>query len=110
MDRFSEPQRGFSFLNHIGLVCFLKRDGLDVTEADALWVSITIIALYGDPFLSIKKRMAKGACHDACSASNTQVLVDDHAIIIFRLPVTSLGRADLHAIGFLAMIAGHGKV
>jgi hypothetical protein len=54
--------------------------------------------------------MAERACDDAGPASNAQIFVDSHPIIIFRLPVTSLCRANLHAIGFLAMIAGHGKI
>ncbi len=108
--RFSIFKEGLSLSGHIGLVRIHKRDGLDITEANALWISITIIALHGDPFLDIKERMAKRTCHDAGPASNAQIFVDGHPIITFWFPVTSLGRANLHAVGFLAVIAGHGKV
>jgi hypothetical protein len=54
--------------------------------------------------------MAKRACDDTGPASNAQIFIDGYPIIILRFPVTGLCRANLHAIGFLAVIAGHGKV
>jgi hypothetical protein len=54
--------------------------------------------------------MAKRACDDAGPASNAQILVDGHPMIIFRLPVASLGWANLHAIGLFTVVAGHGKI
>ena len=110
VDGGSKLQRGLSLFGDVRLICIQERNGLDVTEADALRISVTIIALYCDPLLDIKKRMAKGTRDDAGPASNAQSFVDGYPIIIFGLPVTSRCRANLHAIGFLAVIAGHGKV
>jgi len=75
-----------------------------------LWISIAVIALHRDPILDIKERMAKGAGDDAGSTSDAKLLVDGHAIIIFRLPMAGLCRAYLHTIGLFTVIAGHGKI
>jgi len=41
---------GLSLFDHVRLVCIRKRDGLNITEANALRISVAIIALHGDPF------------------------------------------------------------
>jgi hypothetical protein len=54
--------------------------------------------------------MPKGTGDDAGSTADTQFLVDGDPVIIFGLSVAGLRRAYLYAIGFFAVIAGHGKV
>jgi len=108
--RFSIFQEGLSFSGQIRLVRIRKRDGLDITKANTLRISITVITLHGHPLLNIKEGMAKGAGDDAGSASDAKLFVDGHPVIVFRLPVASLCRTYLHAVGFFAMIAGHGKI
>jgi hypothetical protein len=110
VDGCSKLQRRLSLFGHVRLVCIRKRDGLDIAEANALRISVAIIALHGDPFLDIKERVAEGACDDARSASNTQIFVDGHPVIIFWLPVASLCRTNLDAVGFFTVVAGHGKI
>jgi hypothetical protein len=100
----------FPFSIDTRFVRFRKRDGLDITEANTLWVSVTIITLHRDPILDIKERMAKGASNDAGSASDAQPLINGYPVIIFRLPVAGLCRTHFHTIGLFAMIAGHGKI
>jgi len=107
---FSVFKSGLPLFGHVRLVRIRKRDGLDITEANALRIAVTVIALHRDAFLDIKKRMAKRARNDAGSASDAQFLVDGHPVIIFRLPVAGLCRAYLHAIGLFTVIAGHGKI
>jgi len=108
--RFSISQEGLSFFGQVCLVRIRKRDGLDVTEANTLRVSVTVIALHRHPLLGIEERMAKGAGNDAGSTSDAKLFVDGHPVIVFRLPVAGLCRAYLHAVGFLTMIAGHGEI
>jgi hypothetical protein len=110
LHRFSIFKEGLSLFGHVRLVRIRKRDGLDITETDTLRVSVTVIAFHRDPIMDIKERMAKGASDDAGSTSDAKLLVDGHAIIIFRLPMAGLCRAYLHAIGLFTVIAGHGKI
>jgi len=108
--RFSIFKKGLSLFGHVRLVRVRERDGLDITETDTLWVSVTVIALHRNPFLDIKERMAKGARHDAGSTSNAKLFIDRHPVIIFGLPVAGLCRTYLHAIGLFAVITGHGEI
>jgi hypothetical protein len=110
LHRFSKSKKGLSLFGHVGLVRVRERDGLDITETNALWVSVTVIALHRNPFLDIEERMAKGAGHDTGSTSNAKLFVDRHPVIIFGLPVAGLCRAYLHAIGLFAVITGHGEI
>jgi hypothetical protein len=110
LHRFSIFKKGFSLFGHVRFVCIRKRDGLDITETNTLWISITVIALHRNPFLDIKERMAKGAGDDAGSTSDAQFFVDGHPIIIFRLPVAGLCWAYLHTIGLFTVITGHRKI
>jgi hypothetical protein len=110
VDGRSKLQCGVSLLGHVRLICIHKSDGLHIAEANALRISVTIVALHGDPILYIKERMPERTCDDAGPASDAQILVDGDPIIILRLPVASLRRANLHTIGFFTVIAGHRKV
>jgi len=110
LHRFSIFKEGLSLFGHVRLIRIRKRDGLDITETDTLRVSVTVIAFHRDPIMDIKERMAKGAGDDAGSTSDAKLLVDGHAIIIFRLPMAGLCRAYLHTIGFFTVITGHGKI
>jgi hypothetical protein len=85
-------------------------DRLYVAEGHTLGVSVAVVTFYGHPVLDIEEGMTKRAGHDTGPASDTQILVDNHPVIIFELPVAGLGRADLYAIGFFTVIADHGKV
>jgi hypothetical protein len=108
--RFGIFKKGLSLFSHVRLVRICERDGLDITKPDALWVSVTVIALHRDPFLDIKERMAKGAGDDAGPASDAKLFVDRHPVIVFGLPVAGLCRTYLHAIGLFAVIASHGEI
>jgi hypothetical protein len=110
LHRFGIFKKGLSLFGHVRLVCIRKGDGLDITEANTLRISITVIALHRYPFLDVKERMAEGAGDDAGPASDAELLVDRHPVIIFRLPVAGLCRAYLHAVGLFTMVAGHGKI
>jgi hypothetical protein len=83
---------------------------LEITETNALWISITVIALHRNSILDIKEGMAKRTGNDAGSASDAQFFIDGDPIIIFRFPVTGLCWAHLYTIGLLTVIAGHGKM
>jgi hypothetical protein len=110
LDGFSVFKKGLALFGHVRLVRIRKRDGLDITETNALRIAVTVIALYCDAFLDIKEWMAKRARDNAGSTSDAQFLVDGHPVIIFRLPVAGLCRAYFHAIGLFTVIAGHGKI
>jgi hypothetical protein len=83
---------------------------LEITETNALRISITVIALHRNSILDIKERMAKGAGNNTGSASDAQFLIDGDPIIVFRFPMAGLCWAHLHAIGLFTVIAGHGKM
>ena len=103
-------QRKLSFPSYARLVRIRKRNGLGITETDALGISITAIAFHRDPILDIEEGMAKGAGNDACSTPDAQFFIDGDPIIIFRFPMAGLCWAHLHAIGFFTVIAGHRKM
>ena len=54
--------------------------------------------------------MAEGAGDDAGSTSDAKLFVDGDPVIVFRLPVAGLCGAYFHAVSFLTMITGHGKI
>jgi hypothetical protein len=108
--RFNKPAGRLSPLGQVHLVCIQKGDGLDVAEANALRIAVTVIALHRDPFTGIEERMPEGTGDDAGSTSDAQLLVDGHAVIVFWFSVAGLRRTDFHAIGFFAVVAGHWKV
>jgi hypothetical protein len=54
--------------------------------------------------------MPERAGDDAGLASDAEILVDNHPVIEFRLPVACFCRAYLHTIGLFTVIAYHGKV
>jgi len=54
--------------------------------------------------------MTKGTGDDTGSTSDAQFFVDGHAVIVFGFSVAGLCRAYLDAIGFFAVVAGHGKI
>jgi hypothetical protein len=83
---------------------------MEITETNALGVSITAIALHRDPILDVKEGMAKGAGNDAGSTSDAQFFINGDPIVIFRFPMAGFCWAHLDAIGFFTMIAGHGKM
>jgi hypothetical protein len=92
------------------LVGVHKKDGLDFTETDTLWISVTVITFHRHSLRDIKEGMAERTGHDASLASNAQVLVDDDPMIKFRVPMASLGRAHFKAIGFFTVIADHREI
>jgi len=108
--RVNKPAGKLSPPHDVNLVCIQKGNGLDVTETNALRVAVTVIAFHCDPFADIEERMPKGTGDDAGSTSDAQIFVDRYPVIILRFPVASLRRTDLHAIGFFAVVAGHGEV
>jgi hypothetical protein len=85
-------------------------DRLYIAKGHTLGVSVAVVTFYGHPVLDIEEGMTKRACDDTGPASDTQILVDHHTVIIFKFPVAGLGRADLDAIGFFTVIADHRKV
>ena len=107
IDKFGGGFSLFGHLNHIGVHI---SDSFWITEGHTFRIAITVIALHGHPVLDVEEGMSKGACDDAGPASNTQILVNDHTVIILRLPMAGFGRTDLYTIGFFAVIAGHGEV
>jgi len=107
---FSQFAGRFSSLGNVHFVCIHKRDSLDLAETNALGISVTVITLHRDPFLGIKERMPKRTCHDACPASDAPPSVDRHAVMICRFSVAGFGWANLNAIGFFTVVAGHWKV
>jgi len=108
--RVSKPVREFSLLGHGCIVCIQKGDGLDFTETDALRIAVTVIAFHRYPFADIKERMSERTGDDAGSTADAQLFVDGHAVILFGFSVAGLCRAYLDAIGFFAVVAGHGKI
>jgi hypothetical protein len=94
-------------LNHIGVHI---SDSFGITEGHALGITVTKVAFHSNPLLDIKEWVSKGTCNDTGPAPDTQIFVDHHSVIVFRLPVAGLGRTDLNAIGFFTVIADHGKV
>jgi hypothetical protein len=92
------------------LVGVHKKDGLDFTETNTLWISVTVITFHRHSLCDIKEGMAERTGHDASLASNAQVLVDNDPMIEFRVPMAGLGGAHFKAIGFFTMVANHGKI
>ena len=103
--RFEKFIGGFSLFGHLNLIDIREKDGLGVTEGDALGVSVTIITFHSHSFFDIKEGVVKRAGHDASLAPNAQVFVDDYSVIEVWLSVAGLSRAHFKAVGFFTMIA-----
>lgn len=107
---FDQFVGGFPLFGHLNLVSVDISNRFRITEGYTLGITVTVVTLYSHPVLDVEEGMAKRACDDTGPASDTQSFVDNHTVIIFELPVASLGGADLDAIGLFAVIAGHGEV
>lgn len=81
-----------------------------MTEGNTLWIAIAVIAFHCDPLLGVEEGLTEWAGDNAGPASDAEILIDDHTVVHFRFPVTGLGWADLHTVGFFTVVAGHGKV
>jgi hypothetical protein len=108
--RFEKFVGGFSLFGHLNLISIRKKDGLDVTESDALGISVAVITFHRHAFFDIKEGMIERAGHDASLASNAQIFVDDYPVIELGFSVAGLGRAHFETIGFFTVIANQGKV
>lgn len=84
-------------------------DGLDLAEGDALGISVAIVAFHGHPFHGIEERVPERTSHNAGLTTDALFLVDDNPLI-FSLLVAGLGRTDLGAEGFLAVLTAQGKI
>jgi hypothetical protein len=110
LKKISQFVGGLPFFGHLNSVSIHKRNGFDIAKSHTLWITVTIVAFYSDPLLDIKERLTKWAGDDAGSASDTEIPVNDHTVLLFRFSVAGLGRTNLDAEGFFAMIAGHGEI
>jgi hypothetical protein len=94
----------------MNLIRIRKKDGLGVTESDALWISVAEITFHRHAFFDIKEGMIERAGHDAGLASDAQIFINDHPVIEFGFSVAGLGRTHFKTIGFFTVIANQGKV
>jgi hypothetical protein len=108
--RFNKFGGGFSLFGHLNHIGIYISDSFHITECHALGITVTKIAFDSHPLLDIKEGVPKRACDNTGPASDTQIFVDNHTVIILDLPVAGLGRTDFDAIGFFAVVAGHGKI
>jgi hypothetical protein len=101
---------GFSFFGHLNRIGIHISDRFWLTECDTLGIAIAKITFHSYPLLDIKEGVPKRACDNTSPASDTQIFVNHHSVVVFGLPVAGFGRTDFDAIGFFTVIAGHGEI
>jgi hypothetical protein len=108
--RFQKFVGSVTFFGYLNLISIRKKDGLGVTESNALGISVAVIAFHRHAFLDIEEGMIERTGHDTSLASNAKIFIDDHPVIEFGFSVAGLGRTDFKTIGFFTVIANQGKI
>jgi hypothetical protein len=83
--------------------------GFHVTETDALWISVTEIALENLSINDIEVHGAEGADRNTGATADAFVLVD-HDPAELLVPGNGLHGTDDHAGSILALLTGHGNI